>query len=293
MKTIMAEINVSEGRNIDTIEEIKAAVLKDNKVTMVDLNYDSDHNRSVFTFKGSVEDTLEAAKRLVDVAFERIDMTTQHGSHPRQGAVDVAAWVPVKDMSTDEMNEVVHEFGKYIGSKGVPVFYYEDSATREDRKSLVKLRKGEYESLEERLKDAENWTPDEGERKFNAKLGATVTGTRFPLIAFNVYLNTEDMDIAKAVMRSVRAKTGGYTAVRAIALPIEDQKCTQVSMNLVNYELTPIHRVFETIKSEAESYGVTVKSSELVGPVPAYALEELLRFYIRLGNGFTADQIYN
>ena len=267
----MAEINVSEGRNIDTIEEIKAAVLKDNKVTMVDLNYDADHNRSVFTFKGSVEDTLEAAKRLVDVA----------------------AWVPVKDMSTDEMNEVVHAFGKYVGSKGVPVFYYEDSATREDRKSLVKLRKGEYESLEERLKDAENWTPDEGERKFNAKLGATVTGTRFPLIAFNVYLNTEDMDIAKAVMRSVRAKTGGYTAVRAIALPIEDQKCTQVSMNLVNYELTPIHRVFETIKSEAESYGVTVKSSELVGPVPAYALEELLRFYIRLGNGFTADQIYN
>ena len=148
MKTIMAEINVSEGRNIDTIEEIKAAVLKDNKVTMVDLNYDADHNRSVFTFKGSVEDTLEAAKRLVDVAFERIDMATQHGSHPRQGAVDVSAWVPVKDMSTDEMNEVVHEFGKYVGSKGVPVFYYEDSATREDRKSLVKLRKGEYESLE-------------------------------------------------------------------------------------------------------------------------------------------------
>lgn len=293
MKTIMAEINVSEGRDKEKIDKIKEAVLKNNDVVMVDLNYDEDHNRSVFTFKGGVKETLDAAKRLADTAIDLIDMSVHKGSHPRQGSIDVAAFVPVKDMNVDEMNEVVHEFGKYLGEKEIPVYYYEDSATREERKSLVNIRKGEYEALEEKMKDKEHWMPDEGPLKFNKKSGATVTGTRFPLIAFNVNLDTEDINIAKNIVKAVRAKTGGFTYVRAIALELKDRHMVQVSMNLVNYEKTPIHRVFETIKMEADSYGVRVKESELVGPVPAYALEELLRFYIRINKDFSAEQIYN
>lgn len=293
MKTIMAEINVSEGRDKEKIDKIKEAVLKNNDVVMVDLNYDEDHNRSVFTFKGGVKETLDAAKRLADTAIDLIDMSVHKGSHPRQGSIDVAAFVPVKDMNVDEMNEVVHEFGKYLGEKEIPVYYYEDSATREERKSLVNIRKGEYEALEEKMKDKEHWMPDEGPLKFNKKSGATVTGTRFPLIAFNVNLDTEDINIAKNIVKAVRAKTGGFTYVRAIALELKDRHMVQISMNLVNYEKTPIHRVFETIKMEADSYGVRVKESELVGPVPAYALEELLRFYIRINKDFSAEQIYN
>lgn len=178
-----------------------------------------------------------------------------------------------------------------MGKLGVPVYYYEDAATSEERKSLPKIRKGQYEGLEEKMKDPA-WKPDEGPSSFNAKSGATVTGVRFPLVAFNVNLQTKDLDIGKKIVKAVRAVTGGYQYVRAIALVLEDRDgIVQVSMNLTNYEKTPIHRVFETIKSEASQYGVGVVDCDLVGPVPVYALQDVLKFYLRTHN-FKIEQLY-
>ncbi|MGD9567585.1 MAG: glutamate formimidoyltransferase [Sedimentibacter sp.] len=291
MKVLMAEVNISEGTSIELIEAVKKALMSGNDVELIDLNSDSDHNRTVYTYKGEPRAVLEGTKRLASKAIELIDMTTHKGSHPRMGAVDVVPFIPVKDVELSEALEIAKEFGKFLGSIGVPVYYYEDAATSEERKSLVKIRKGEYEGLCEKMRDPA-WIPDEGPKDFVPKSGATVTGVRFPLVAFNVNLQTTDLEIGKKIVKAVRGATGGYQNVRAIALRLEEKNVVQVSMNLVNYVKTPIHRVFETIKSEARSYGVGVVSAELVGPVPLYALEDILKFYLQV-HDFSMEQIYS
>lgn len=290
MKVLMAEVNISEGRDMELVGQVKAAMEDGDPVELMDLNSNADHNRTVFTYKGSPEAVLAATKRLAAKAVELIDMRTHKGSHPRMGAVDVVPFIPVRDVSVNEAVDIAKCFGSYLGSLGVPVYYYEDAASCEERKSLVRIRKGEYEGLCEKMKDPA-WIPDEGPKEFNPKSGGTVTGVRFPLVAFNVNLKTGDLSIAKKIVRAVRAATGGYQCVRAIALPLEERGIVQVSMNLTNYEKTPIHRVFETIKSEASQYGVLVEDCELVGPVPVYALEDVLKFYLR-AHTFSMDQIY-
>ena len=291
MKVLMAEVNISEGKDLDLVEQVKAALLDGEAVDVMDINSNANHNRTVFTYKGSPEAVLDGTKRLAAKAIELIDMTKHTGSHPRIGAVDVVPFIPVKDVSIDEALVIARAFGKYLGDElGVPVYYYEDAATCEERKNLVRIRKGEYEALCERMKDPA-WVPDEGPKDFNAKSGATVTGVRFPLVAFNVNLKTADIAIAKQIVKAVRGAAGGYQNVRAIALPLEERGIVQVSMNLTNYEKTPIHRVFETIKSEASQYGILVEDCELVGLVPVYALEEVLKFYLRT-HTFSMEQLY-
>lgn len=290
MKVLMAEVNISEGRDMELVGRVKAAMEDGEPVELMDLNSNADHNRTVFTYKGSPEAVLAATKRLAAKAVELIDMRTHRGSHPRMGAVDVVPFIPVRDVSVSEAVDIARDFGSYLGSLGVPVYYYEDAASCEERRSLVRIRKGEYEGLCEKMKDPA-WIPDEGPKEFNPKSGGTVTGVRFPLVAFNVNLKTGDLSVAKKIVRAVRAATGGYQCVRAIALPLEERGIVQVSMNLTNYEKTPIHRVFETIKSEASQYGVLVEDCELVGPVPVYALEDVLKFYLR-AHTFSMDQIY-
>lgn len=291
MKCLMAEVNFSEGRDQSKIDQIKEAMLNGDLIELMEIASDTNHNRTVFTFKGEPCAVLEAAKRLSAKAIELIDMTTQSGAHPRIGAVDVVPFIPVKDVTVDEALEVCREYGKFMGTLDVPVYYYEDAATCEERRNLPKIRKGQYEGLEEKMKDPA-WVPDEGPSSFNAKSGATVTGVRFPLVAFNVNLQTKDLEIGKKIVKAVRAVTGGYQCVRAIALALEDRDgIIQVSMNLTNYEKTPIHRVFETIKSEASQYGVSVLDCDLVGPVPVYALQDVLKFYLRV-HRFSLDQLY-
>ena len=291
MGVLLAEVNISEGKNMELIEAVKASIFAGEPVEHMDMNSNEDHNRTVFTYKGAPEAVLEATKRLAAKAIELIDMRTHKGSHPRMGAVDVVPFIPVKDVSIEEALVIARKFGAYLGNElGVPVYYYEEAAEQEYRKTLPKIRKGEYEGLEEKMQLPE-WKPDEGPESFNAKSGATVTGVRFPLVAFNVNLDTDDLSIAKKIVKAVRAATGGYQCVRAIALPLIDRGIVQVSMNLINYEKTPIHRVFETIKSEASQYGVLVKDCELVGPVPVYALESVLKFYLRV-HEFSMDQLY-
>ena len=290
-KILMAEVNISEGTNLELIEEVKKAFLSVDGIEVVDIDSNEDHNRTVFTYKGSPDNVLQATKNLAKKAVELIDMTKHKGSHPRMGAVDVVPFIPVKEMTIEECVEIAKDFAKYLGSIGVPVYLYEDAQEKEYRKALPKIRKGQYEALEEKMQD-EQWQPDEGPKEFNKKSGATVTGARFPLVAFNINLDTDDLDIGKKIVKSVRAAAGGYTYVRAIALKLEERNQVQVSMNMINFEKTPIHRVYETIKSEANRYNVNVVDTELVGPVPLPAIRDVLDFYIKIADTFSLDQIY-
>lgn len=290
MKVLLAEVNVSEGRDLEKITQIKEALMSDATVRLIEVNTDKDHNRTVFTYSGEPDQVLEGTKRLAAKAVELIDMAVHTGAHPRMGAVDVVPFIPAREVSQEEALDVAKAFGAYLGSLGVPVYYYEEAATRPERKSLVDIRKGEYESFKEKMMD-EAWRPDEGPFEFVPKSGATVTGVRFPLIAFNVNLRTEDLAAGKQIVKAVRAATGGYQNVRAIALEIPDKRQIQISMNLTQYEKTPIHRVFETIKSEADSRGILIADTELVGPVPVMALEDLMKFYLRCYS-FHMEQLY-
>jgi len=288
-KVLLCEPNISEGRDLALVEAVAAQVRSVPGVRLIDYSSDPDHNRSVFTYLGDPEDVLEATKRLAVKAFELIDMSQHHGSHPRQGAVDVAAFIPVRGVETAEAVEISRRFGRFVGGLGVPVYYYEDAATRSERKSLPDIRKGEYEALADKLARPE-WAPDEGPAVFNPKSGALVTGSRFPLVAFNVNLRTTDASIADRIAKAVRHVSGGFRFVRALGLPLEDKGLVQVSMNFLNYTKTPLPRVLEAIRTEAGRYGVTIAGAELVGPVPLGVLEDVARYYLQV-HDFSTEQI--
>lgn len=288
-QVLLCEPNISEGRELEVVEQVLEQVRQVDGIKIVDVSSDADHHRSVFTYLGEPDLVLKATKAMAARAFELIDMTKHHGSHPRMGAVDVVPFIPVRGMETGEAVEVARAFGRFVGDLGVPVYYYEDAATRPERETLPKIRKGQYEAVEEKLKDPD-WVPDEGPVTFNPKAGAMVTGVRFPLLAFNVNLRTTELAIADRIAKAVRHINGGYRYVRAIGLELEGTGMVQVSMNLVNYAKTPIPRVLETIRSEAARHGVNVAGTELIGPVPLGALEEVLKHYLQL-HDFSMDQI--
>ena len=291
MQVLMSTVNISEGKNRDIIDKVQAALMAEGNLTLSQVSIDPDHNRTCYSYRGEAKDMLEGTKRLAKTAIELIDMTTHHGEHPRMGAVDVVPFIPVSGITIEEAKVYAVEFGKYVASLGVPVYYYEENSNNPDRKLLTQIRKGEYEGLAEKIIDPK-WAPDEGAAVFNAKSGATVTGVRFPLVAFNMYLNTTDMAIGKAIVKRIRQATGGFQYVRAIALFIPEVNQVQISCNLTNYEKTPIYTVLETVKSEASGYGVTVVKSELVGATPLAAMEDVIRFYLR-ATDFTIDLLYS
>jgi glutamate formiminotransferase len=289
MKILMCVPNISEGKDLKLVDQVMSEIRRVAGVKVQNVSSDPDHNRSVLTYLGEPEAVLKATQAMAKKAFELIDMTQHHGSHPRMGAVDVVPFIPIRGVETKEAVEIARRFGKFVGQLGVPVYYYEDAAARAERKSLTDIRKGEYEALPEKLKSPD-WLPDEGPAIFNPKSGGLVTGARFPLVAFNVNLRTENLEIAQKIAKAVRHINGGYRFVRAIGLALEDQKMVQVSMNLTHYQKTPIPRVFETIRSEAARYGVCVAGTELVGPVPLGALEEVLKHFLQV-HDFSMDQI--
>ncbi len=289
MKILSCVPNISEGRDLDKVEQVLSEIKTSAGVILTDSSSDADHNRSVLTYMGESKAVLEATKAMAAKAIELIDMTKHQGSHPRQGAVDVVPFIPVRGVETQEAVEIAKDFGRYLGGLGVPVYFYEDAATRPERKLLTSIRKGEYEALAEKLSKPE-WVPDEGPSEFNPQAGATVTGARFPLIAMNVNLRTTDLNIAQTIAKGVRFINGGYRFVRGIGLALEDDGMVQVSMNLTNYSKTPIPRVLETIRSEAARYGVNVAGTELVGPVPLGAIDEVLKHYLQV-HDFSLDQI--
>jgi glutamate formiminotransferase len=203
--------------------------------------------------------------------------------------MDVVPFVPIQGIEMEEAVRVAREFGKDLGQRGIPVFFYEEAATSPERKDLPFVRKGEYEGLKEKLKDPK-WKPDEGPESFNSKSGATVVGARFPLIAYNVNLKTEDLGIAKEIARKVRFKDGGFPHVRAMGVALKEKGMVQVSMNLTNYRVTSIPQVYEFIKEEALEMGVEIEESEIVGVVPLGALEGIVQHYLRYPK-FSANQV--
>ena len=288
-KILLCEPNISEGHDLELVEQVLDRVRQVEGVKILDVSSDKDHNRSVFTYLGDPQAVLQATQAMAQAALQRIDMRKHHGSHPRRGAVDVVPFIPVRGMGVAEAVQVARRFGSFIGGLGVPVYYYEEAALRKERTRLPDIRKGQYEALEEKLKDP-SWAPDEGPAVFNPQAGGLVTGVRFPLVAFNVNLRTTDVSIAERIARAVRHINGGFRYVRAMGLALEEQGMVQVSMNLINYSQTPIPRVLETVRSEALRYGVQVAGSELVGPLPMQALEEVLKYYLQ-AHDFKMDQI--
>ncbi|MCD6249044.1 MAG: glutamate formimidoyltransferase [candidate division Zixibacteria bacterium] len=283
--------NFSEGRRPEVIKAIVAEIEAADGVTVIDHEMDPDHNRAVVTFVCAPNLAVDAAFRGIKKGGELIDMSKHEGKHPRMGACDVCPFIPLGDMTEEEAVELAHKLGKRVGEElQVPVYLYEAAATSPKRRNLAKVRKGQYEGIRDSIETDPSRKPDYGPAKMNIKAGATAIGVRFFLVAYNVYLDTYNLEVAQKIADAIRSIKGGYRFVKAMGLEIEERKQVQISMNLINYTKTPIFRVFETIKSEAARYGVNVISSEVVGMIPNDALVDVSDFYLRL-EGFSKDQI--
>ena len=275
--------NISEGRRPEVVEAVRnAATAAGPGVLLLDWTSDADHNRSVLTFLGDGPGLLRAMEAMVDEALARIDLTKHEGEHPRLGAVDVIPFVPIRGATTADCVALARELAARISEKHrLPIYLYEDAATSEARKNLATIRKGEFEGLAEKMKSAD-WKPDFGPDTPHPTAGATVVGARSILIAYNVNLGTADLSIADRIAQSSRHLSGGYRFVKAMGVKLEDRGIVQVSINMTNYEKTPLQRVFETVRSEAERFGVMVVGSEIVGLVPQAALVGAAEHYLRL-----------
>ncbi len=274
--------NVSEGRNQETIRALAAALERVSEIKLLDVESDPDHNRSVFTFAGTPEGVKAAVMALFAAALPRIDLRKHRGEHPRMGAVDVVPFVPVRGVTMEDCVILSREVGQGIWERfQVPVYLYANSATRPEREDLAAIRKGEFEGFFEKIKDPA-WAPDFGEPEVHPTAGVVAVGAREFLIAYNVYLNTDDVRIAKAIARAIRGSSGGLRYVKALGFEIKERGLVQVSMNLTNYKKTPIPRVLELIRREAARYGVSVVESEIVGLVPQGALDQVVEYYLQL-----------
>lgn len=280
--------NFSEARRPEVIDQIVAAIQSVNEVKLLDRSSDLDHNRTVLTFAGSPAGVEEAAFRAIKTAAELIDLDSHTGAHPRIGATDVVPFVPLGGASMDDCIAIAQRLGQRVGGElGVPVYLYEAAATRPERTNLENIRRGQYEVLKSEIESDPDRKPDFGPSKL-PKAGATVIGARNPLIAFNVYLTTEDVEIAKKIAKAVRQSSGGLRYVKGLGLLVDGR--AQVSMNLTNFRETPIARVVEFIRREAERYGVGIHHSELVGLIPQEALVDAAVWYTQLDQ-FDKEQI--
>jgi len=272
--------NYSEARRPQVIEQIKTAILSVPAVSLLDQHSDLDHNRTVLTFSGSPAQVEEAAFRSIARAAELINLDEHTGEHPRIGATDVVPFVPIAGISMQECVEIARRLGRRVGNElGIPVYLYEEAASRPERRNLEDLRRGQYETLKEEIVTNVDRAPDFGPSRMGPA-GATVIGARHSLIAFNVYLNSGDVEIAKKVAKAIRHSSGGLRYVKGLGLLVDGM--AQVSMNLTHYQATPLARVVEMIRREAARYGVGIHRSELVGLIPQQALVEAARWYLQL-----------
>lgn len=283
--------NFSEGRSAEVIDEIVAAIRSTPGAVLLDRESDPDHNRSVITFVAAPERVVDAAINAARKAAELIDLNHHTGEHPRMGATDVIPFVPIANVTMDDCVRLARECGERMWKEiGIPVYLYEKAATRPERENLAALRKGQFEGIRDEIASTPARMPDFGEARVHPTAGITAVGARPPLIAYNVNLATSDIEIANRIARAVRHQTGGLRYVKALGFELKDRRIVQVSMNMVNYEGTPLFRAFEMIRREAERYGVAVVGSEIVGLVPQRALNAAVDFYLRLEN-FSEDQI--
>jgi len=274
--------NFSEGRDPAVIEALAHTARSVPGVMLLDYSSDTNHNRSVFTLAGHPEGIGEAAFLLCKLASEKIDLRTHIGEHPRMGATDVIPFVPLQDVSVEECVALSLAVAKRIDEElHIPVFLYEYSATRTARENLANIRRGQFEGMPEKLKDP-NWTPDFGAAAIHPTAGVVAVGARPPLVAFNINLDTDKLEIAQAIAKAIRGSSGGYKYCKAIGIMLKDRKIAQVSMNMVNCEGTPLYRVFEAVRFEAERWGVGIIGSELIGLAPAKALVDCAEYYLQI-----------
>ena len=283
MKKLVESVpNISEGRDKDVIEEIVNEFKKFKNIKILEVSSDESHNRTVVTIVGNVDDVVEGLFYFTKKAVELIDLNKHKGEHPRIGAVDVIPLIPISGITKNELNNYVKILGERIWNElNVPVYFYADSATNEERKKLPNIRKGEFEGLVEKMKDP-NWHPDIGNPNPHPTAGANVIGVREFLIAYNINLATADVSIAEKIAKSIRESSGGLMYLQARGFYLEDKNCAQVSMNILNFKKLPLYRVYEIVKMEAEKYGTYIKESELVGLIPLKAVLDSFSFYIKL-----------
>ena len=280
--------NFSEGRRPEVVAQIVEAIRAVPGATVLDHSSDADHNRTVVTFVGPPQAVEEAAYAAIATAARLIDLEAHRGEHPRIGATDVVPFVPLREVTMDDCVALARRLGERVGRElGIPVYLYEAAATRPDRQNLANLRKGEYEGLKEAIRSDPDRAPDFGPAELGPA-GATVIGARPFLIAYNVYLNTDDVEIARRIARTVRHSSGGLRFVKALGLLVEGQ--AQVSMNLTDFQRTPVHVAVELVRREAARYGALITHSELVGLIPEAALIDAARWYLQL-DGFQPDQV--
>lgn len=277
--------NFSEGRRPEVLDAIVEAITSAGNIYLLGREMDADHNRAVVTIAGPPETIGEAAVRGVEAAMRHIDLTKHSGEHPRLGAADVIPFVPIRGVSLADCVEIAKRTGQEIASRlKIPVYLYEAAATRPDRVNLENVRRGQFEGVRAEVATNPDRKPDFGEARLHPTAGASIVGARKPLIAYNINLHTADVGIANFIAKRVRHSSGGFRYVKAMGVLLKDRNQAQVSMNLTDFEKTSLEIVFETVKREAERYGVSVGSSEIVGLVPQKALEKAAEFYLRVEN---------
>ena len=282
--------NVSEGRRTDIIDALVDSVRSVQGVRLLDHSSDSAHNRTVITMAGEANPLKRAVLALVGAAVSSIDLRRHTGEHPRLGAVDVVPFIPIEGVTMEACVALAKDTASEVASQfQVPVFLYEEASTNPARRNLEDIRRGEFEGLAAKMSTV-GWRPDYGPSAPHPSAGATVIGARMPLIAYNINLATDRLDVAKKIAAAIRYSSGGFRYVKAMGVKLEDRGVVQVSMNLTNYAQTPIYRVFEAVKREAARYGVQVLESEIVGLVPAAALVDTAQHFLQ-ADGFTSAQI--
>jgi len=291
MRTIIECVpNISEGRDAARVGEIADAVRAVAGVRLLDVSSDTSHNRSVLTLVGDAAAIRAAVLALFEAAVPRIDLRTHRGEHPRMGAVDVVPFIPLRGASVEECVALSREVGAEVAGKfGIPVYLYEDSASAENRRNLADIRKGQFEGFAAKMRDPA-WKPDFGPSEPHPSAGVVAIGARPFLIAYNVNLGTSDLAIADRIARAIRHLSGGFRYCKAMGVSLADRGIVQVSINMTNFRKTPLHRVFECVKSEAERHGVAIVGSEIVGMTPADALYAAAEHYLRLER-FTPDMV--
>jgi glutamate formiminotransferase len=286
--------NVSEGRRTEVIARMADAIRSTPGVRLLDFSSDTSHNRSVFTLAGDAAGVEAAVMALFERAVADIDLRTHKGEHPRLGAVDVVPFVPIEGVTMADCVALAKKVGAAVASRfGVPVYLYEEAADNPQRKNLEDIRRGEFEGLAAKMASpawAPDFAPASGAAVPHPTAGASVIGARMALIAYNINLATDRLDVAKKIASAIRHSSGGFRYVKAAGFKLEDRGIVQVSMNLTNYEKTPMFRVFETVKREAARYGVSILESEIVGLVPSAALLSAAEFYLQI-EGFKPDQV--
>ncbi|MBR3130336.1 MAG: glutamate formimidoyltransferase [Clostridia bacterium] len=274
--------NISEGRRMELVEEFAEIVRAVPGVTLIDYSSDASHNRSVFTFLGDPEQVMEAAFRFAQHAVEKIDLRVHEGEHPRMGAVDVIPFVPIRDMDMAECVELSKKLGERLANElELPVFLYEESASAPHRKNLAAIRKGQFEGMAAKVLE-DQWHPDFGGNRIHPSAGVVAVGARQPLIAFNINLDTSDVSIAKKIAKIIREKDGGFRAVKALGVMLEERNIAQVSINMCDYKQTPLYRVLEFVRFEAARYGVHVVGTEIIGLAPMMAFVDAADYYLQI-----------